>query len=432
MTTAKEEENTKSIELNYWRKRIFISLWVTYGTFYLTRVNMSIALPLIMEEFGYSRTAMGAVLTALFAFYAFGQFVNGQLGDKFGSRKFITIGLVATATLNIAFGFANGLSVMILIWGLNGYFQSMGWAPTVKTLANWFPRKIRGKFGGALGTSYQIGNAYSWVLAGFVAGALGWRWCFWIPAIIVVVSAIHWYLRGRNAPEEVGLPTIEEECKGTDDARGVREDCHLGFRYTLNSVLRTRSIWLVAFGLFGLNIVRYGFIDWAPTYMFQIQHAPISTAAYKALAIPLAGSVGALFSGWISDKLFQSRRAPIAAVMLLLLGLFAWLYPRIPVSQWELSLVVLIMVGFLTYGPHVLMVTTMPMDFATRKAAASATGFIDGMGYIGAAITGILSGWLIDNLGWYSAFYFWVSAAIMAAILMAILWNYKAAEGKYQ
>lgn len=247
----------------------------------------------------------------------------------------------------------------------------------------------------------------------------------------MLVSAIHWYLRGRNAPEEVGLPTIEEETEGTYNARGVREDHHLGFRYTLNSVLRNRAVWLVAFGLFGLNIVRYGFIDWAPTYMFQIQNAPISTAAYKALAIPLAGSVGAIFSGWISDKVFQSRRAPVAAVMLLLLGLFAWLYPGIPVSQWELSLVVLIMIGFLTYGPHVLMVTTMPMDFATRKAAASATGFIDGMGYIGAAITAILSGWLIDNFGWNSAFYLWVAAAVIAAILMIILWNYKPAKGKY-
>lgn len=431
MTKAKEQENTKNVELSHWRKRIFISLWVTYGTFYLCRVNMSIALPGIMGEFDYSKTAMGAVLTALFAAYAFGQFVNGQLGDKFGGRRFITVGLVMTAVLNIAFGFTSGLAAMILIWGLNGYFQSMGWAPTVKTLANWFPPKIRGKFGGALGTSYQIGNAYSWALAGLVAGALGWRWCFWAPAIIVLVSAIHWYLRGRNAPEEVGLPTIEEEAEGTYEATDVREDHHLGFRYTLSSVLRDRAIWLVAFGLFCLNIVRYGFIGWAPTYMFQVQHAPISTAAYKVLVIPLAGSIGALFSGWVSDKVFQSRRAPMAAIMLLLLGLFVWLYPRIPVSQWELSLVVLIMIGFLTYGPHVLMVTTMPMDFATRKAAASATGFIDGMGYVGAAITGILSGWLIDNLGWNSAFYLWVSAAVIAAILMTILWNYKLAKGKY-
>ena len=432
MENGRSRTESKESIMNHWRKRIFISLWVTYGTFYLCRVNMSIALPGIMDEFGYSKTAMGAVLTALFAAYAFGQFVNGQLGDKFGARRFITVGLVMTAVLNIAFGFTSGLAVMIVIWGLNGYFQSMGWAPTVKTMANWFPSKIRGKFGGALGTTYQIGNAYSWALAGFVAGALGWRWCFWVPAIIVLASAAHWYFRGKNAPEEVGLPTIEEETDGTYDDRGVREDRHLGFRYTLATVLKDRAIWLVAFGLFALNIVRYGFIDWAPTYMFEVQHAPISTAAYKALAIPLAGSLGALFSGWISDKVFQSRRAPMAAIMLLLLGVFAWFYPQVPASQWGLSLFVLIMVGFLTYGPHVLMVTTMPMDFATRKAAASATGFIDGMGYVGAAITGIFSGWLIDNMGWNSAFYFWVLAAGVAAILMVILWNYKPEKGKYQ
>ncbi len=88
-------------------------------------------------------------------------------------------------------------------------------------------------------------------------------------------------------------------------------------------------------------------------------------------------------------------------------------------------------VGFMTYGPHVLIVTAMPMDFGTRKAAASVTGFIDGMGYIGAALTGITSGWLIDNMGWDYAFYFWVGGSIFAGILMLVLWNHKPKKGKY-
>jgi len=134
---------------------------------------MSIAVPGIMDEFGYSRTMMGGIMTALLIAYAAGQFINGQLGDKFGARRLITFGILVSALLNIAFGFSPGITVMIAIWALNGYFQSMGWAPSVKTIANWFPPKVRGKMGGLLGSSYQIGNAYSWALAGFVTGLLG-------------------------------------------------------------------------------------------------------------------------------------------------------------------------------------------------------------------------------------------------------------------
>ena len=413
----------------HWRKRIFLTTWVTYSTFYLCRVNMSIAVPGIMGEFGYSKTAMGGIMTALLIAYAAGQFINGQLGDKFGARRLITLGVMVSALLNIAFGFSPGITVMIAIWALNGYFQSMGWAPSVKTVANWFPPNVRGKMGGLLGSSYQIGNAYSWALAGFVTGLLGWRWAFWVPALIFIISGIHWYIRSRNAPEEVRLPAIENELSEVKPQ--AKEDFHLGFGYTLRLIATGRKIWIVAFSLFWLNIVRYGFMSWAPTYMFEVQKATISTAAYKAIALPAAGVLGALYAGWLTDKYFQSRRAPVAATMLFLLGLFAWLYPQIPAASWGLSLLCLLAIGFMTYGPHILIVGVMPMDLGTRKASASVTGFVDGFGYIGAGLTGVLSGWLIDNYSWDTAFYFWVISAIIACVLMITLWQYKPERGKY-
>ena len=398
--------------------------------FYVGRVNMSIAIPGIMDEYGYDKTTMGLILTALFGAYAFGQFVNGQLGDKFGGRIMVSLGLILSAVFNLLFGFSSIFTAMVVIWALNGYVQSMGWAPTVKTVANWFPRRIRGRIGGVLGSSYQIGNALSWLLAGLLATYLDWRWLFYVPAIILAAAAVHWYVRGRNAPEVVGLPSLEEE-----EDNKVREealpDHHLGFSYTLRTVLSSPHIWCVAFGLFFLNIVRYGFMDWAPTYMFEVQKAHISVAAYKAMAIPLAGSLGAIFAGWLSDKVFHLRRAPASAIMLLALVFFTWLFPQIPGANWVASLAVLIMIGFLTYGPHVAIVTYAPMDFGTRKAAASAAGFIDGMGYIGAALTGVASGFLADHFGWNAAFYLWMGGAFGAAVLMLLIWNYRPKLTKY-
>ncbi len=314
-----------------WRRRIFISIWITYATFYLTRVNFSVAIPGIIQEYGISKTEIGAVLTALFFAYAIGQFVNGQLGDRFGARKLVTFGLIASGILNIIFGFSHALTGMIIIWALNGYFQSMGWSPTVKTLANWFPTDRRGKMAGLLGTSYQIGNVFSWALAGFIVGMLGWRWAFFLPGIIVIISAIHYWIRVRNAPEEVGLPTIEEEEKGIEhiEKKEVKKDYHLGFRYTLSLVSKSPVIWVVALSLFALNIVRYGFLDWAPTYMFEVQNATISMAAYKAIAFPSAGCIGAIFAGWAAGKIFQNRKHQLPQ-----LCYFYWLYLHlyIPVS----------------------------------------------------------------------------------------------------
>ncbi|MBL7149585.1 MAG: MFS transporter [Candidatus Cloacimonetes bacterium] len=166
-------------------------------------------------------------------------------------------------------------------------------------------------------------------------------------------------------------------------------------------------------------------MSWAPTYMFEEQSATISLAAYKAIAFPVAGGLGAIFAGWASDNLFKHRRAPIAFIMLLLLALFCYLYRIVPGENWIISLVILLFIGFFTFGPHILLVAAIPADLGSRKAASSVTGFIDAMGYVGASLTGVGTGYLIDKFSWNAAFGFWIFGAILAAIMITFVWKYE-------
>jgi len=425
----KNSSISKSSSVEAWQRKIFLILWITYASFYIGRVNISVALPGMMAEFGWTKADVGAIGTALFWAYAIGQFINGQLGDKFGSRVIITVGLTVSALMNLLFGFSQAIGVMIIIWAVNGYFQSMGWAPTVKTLANWFPPRMRGKLSGRLGTSYILGGAISVALAGFIAARFGWRATFYIPVVILLVSAVHWYLRSRNSPESAGLPTLEESegvATSTEVKEVSSEDEYLGLRYTLKQSLGNRVVWIMGFGLFFVNIVRYGFLTWAPTYLFETQKAGIDKAAYSSLIFPIAGAVGAIFAGWATDRWFQSRRAPVAGIFLFMTGIAAWGYRAIDLeNQWFLGLITLAAIGFFVFGAHVLIVAAAPMDFGTRKAAASATGFIDGLGYLGAGLQGIVTGLLVDRWGWSAGFTFWIACAFLAAGVMILLWKYK-------
>ncbi len=413
-----------------WQIKMLLMAWGTYASFYLLRVNYSVAIPVIQDEFGFSKTDVGIIATSLLLAYAVGQFINGQLGDKFKARRIIAFGLITSAILNFLFGFSGTFVVgfafiwtMAIIWALNGYFQSMGWAPTVKTIANWFSKKERGKISGFVGTSYILGGAISTAFAGWIYGVTGdWKWIFYAPALVCLFIAIHWFLRSKNAPEEVGLPTIEEIAECDIDCEEERDDHHIGFRECLKIVLKSKYIWYASFALFCLNIVRYGFMTWGVA-IFAEQSGNVVTSAYKMVAFPLAGCVGAVFAGWFSDKYLGSRRAPIAAVMLFLLALGCILFALTQDAHWAVGLVVLLIIGFFTFGPHVLIVGAIPMDFGSRKAASSATGFIDGFGYIGAAITGVGSGFLADTYGWGASFSFWIIGAIFAGMFMLIMWN---------
>jgi OPA family glycerol-3-phosphate transporter-like MFS transporter len=410
--------------ISKWQIKMFWMMWITYASFYLLRVNISIAVPDMIREFSFTKTDIGLIMSSLFFCYAIGQFINGQLGDKINSRRLITIGLLSSVVLNVLFGFTAGLlGVMIILWGLNGYFQSMGWAPTVKAMANWFPAKIRGKISGRLATSYIAGGALSWFLAGIVIKYFDWRYVFFVPSIICSIIATNWFINSRNAPEEVGLPSIEEQEKGIDHINlEGRKDYHIGFKKTLRVTFLNPYVWLAGFGLFGLNIVRYGFMSWAPTFMFEEQGATISMSAFKSIAFPVAGGVGALVIGMIADK---KNKSFLASVMLILLALFCYLFKVLPVDNWIGSFITLMFIGFFTFGAHMLIVTAIPAELCNRKATSSATGFIDGMGYVGASLTGVGTGYLIDNFGWNAGFSFWIFGAVFSAIAMIIIWANK-------
>ena len=425
-----------------WQVRTFVTIWITYGSFYLCRANMSFALPGIAAEFGYSKTLLGLLGTSLFIMYSLGQFVNGQLGDKFGARKLVFTGMIVSAFLNIVFSFSTAFAFMLIVWGLNGYFQAMGWSPQVKTMANWFTVAQRGKWMGLMGSCYQVGNAYSWLLASILAASFGWRVVFWVPAILFLISSIHFVLRLRNAPEEVGLPPIEQLRKikageviskeeGGAPVSGVKEDVHLGFKETIRICVTNPRIWAVSAAFLCLDIIRYGFFYWAPVYLIEAQGAAITTAGLKLTVLPLAGSAGAIVTGWATGRFFQNRRAPVIAICLFVLAFFSWLFYTAPPGAWFWSLICLAVIGFCTYGPHVLLVGHAAQDFAGRKAAASAAGFIDGWGYVGAAMTGVFTGWLVENYGWGAGFWYWIIAALVGGVIMVFLWTVPVTEVEY-
>ena len=166
----------------------------------------------------------------------------------------------------------------------------------------------------------------------------------------------------------------------------------------------------------GLNIVRYGFLTWAPTYFFEVQGADITLAIFKALIFPVAGALGALTAGWLSDKVFKTNRTLVGLVLAIILSICLILF--LLTKSWILGLILLAVIGFCTFGPHMLLVTELPMIFGTDKNTASVCGFIDGIGYIGAALTSVISGFLADTLGWNFSFGFWVLGAIIAGIFI--------------
>jgi OPA family glycerol-3-phosphate transporter-like MFS transporter len=297
---------------------------------------------------------------------------------------------------------------------------------------------------GLYGACYQFGNVMAWLLAGATIAAYGWRGAFYIAPLIFAAIAFLPLFLAKNRPEDANLPPIEiyeqhgefagmtvEQIKAKIKPKKEKEE-HAGFRFTLRQTVGNPRVWAISWSFFCVDIIRYGFLLWAPTYLFEVQKAGISRAAYTAIAIPAFGIAGAIFSGWASDRFFQSRRAPIASILMGLLAFLAiFFYYGVPHGAWLLSFITLGLIGFCVLGTQVILIGAVPMDFGTRKAAGAAAGFIDFFGYIGAGMAGVFSGLLTDKLGWGAAFWFWIIAAFISSAICGALWKYRPEPGKY-
>lgn len=387
-------------------------LWLTYGSFYFTRNNLGVALPGLQEELGYSKSQLGTVLMSLKLAYGVGQLINGQLAEHWRPRTLLALGMFASAGLNVVFGWATALYFLTFVWAMNGYVQALGWPPTIRAAANWFSPLQRGRAIGILGTGYQLCGALTFVVAGWAADRFGWRGALYVPAVLVSVSALHMLFFLKDAPAETALEASVRK------ARTKRP-----FHENLVITLSNPALWLVAVALCLLDACRYGFTDWGVTHLTEVQGASVSTAALKYAVLPFGGIAGAYLSGWMTDRFFRGRRGPVITLLLLALGIFTLAYDR--VIHWGLgpSLAIMFVIGFCIFGPQVLLVGTFPVDLARGGTAAAAAGFVNFMGYMGAAAGDKLTGHLAEDYGWPIAVRFWAGCAFLGALVIAGLWN---------
>jgi sugar phosphate permease len=366
-------------------------------------------------EGGLNKTQIGAVLGGMKIAYAVGQLVNGQLAERFPARSLLAAGMLGSALLNLTFGLAEGLYFLLFIWACNGYCQALGWTPCIRVAANWVPAARRGRALGIIGTSYQFMAGVTYLVAGYSAHWLGWRGAFFVPAVLLTASAVHMLVFLRETPTEGG--------EGHDTPAAARPGGEGGLLDNVLATLSNPYLWVLAVGLGLLDACRYGFQDWGLAHLKEVQGAHLGTTAAKLAVLPAGGILGALVAGWVTDRVFAGRRAPVICGLLVLLGLLTLSYDAVTrTSTWG-TVALLFGIGFAIFGPQVLLVGTAPTDLAKRGTAAAAAGFVNFMGYMGAFAGDLVTGYLAKQYGWEAAIFFWAGCALLAAAVVATLWR---------
>jgi OPA family glycerol-3-phosphate transporter-like MFS transporter len=399
-----------------------------YTSFYTCRYNFAIANKSISDEFGFNKGQMGSIITtALFA-YACGQILNGLLTDRIGGKRAMLIGAAGTVTMNLLFGiasFAGMLSLFLLIRGIDGYLQSFGAPGMIKINAAWFAKTERGRFAGIFGFMINAGrfliNTFGpALLAGFVflglwqVPALHWRWLFWIPAGLCTLVAIAMAFITKETPQAVGFPPMDEEhIRGDETCAPVA--------VVFKAISSNPVIWIIALAYACTGAVRQGIDQWFFRFMQEVHHFNLTDVRFKYLGIliPFVASLGSLISGYVSDIVFNGRRAPVAAGLYFLEA--GIILAAAQFTSANTAVFFLILISFTANATHSLLGTAAAMDIGGARMAGFASGLIDSFQYFGGSLAGYFLGLLLDK-SWGYYFYFmapfgFIGGALMVSIL---------------
>ena len=409
----------------YWRLRILYSMIFGYAAFYLVRqIQFSIAIPSFISEYGYTKTQLGGIITIWSVVYGVGKFLNGYLSDRSNARYFMTIGLIGSAISCFCLGFGTSLYFFGIFYAVNAWFQSMGWAPITRMLTHWFSPIELGTKWALTSVAHQLGSALITFLATTLIFYYGWQSAFFVPAVLVIGVSCFLFNRLRDTPQSVGLPSIEQHHGLIKETQQSEED-NLPPRELIKIVLRNRLLYYVCMANMFFYIVRLGILNWAPTFLRELKGASLMASGWQVVGYDIAGILGGVAAGWISDKYYSGRRGPVSVIYMLLLIItlgYLWI---IPAGNQIMSALTMMVLGFLVYGPQVL-AGVASADIASKKAVGMAHGLTGTFAYLGSAISGICVGWMADNYGWNGGFMFFIVAALLSTFFFSLTWSYRA------
>lgn len=430
---AANKVSAEKVQETYGRYRIqaLLSVFLGYLAYYIVRNNFTLSTPYLKEHLDLSATQIGLLSSCMLIAYGISKGIMSSLADKASPKVFMACGLILCAIVNVGLGFSTGFWIFAALVVFNGLFQGMGVGPSFITIANWFPRKERGRVGAFWNISHNVGGGIVAPIVGAAFAILGsehWQSASYIvPAGVAVLFAFIVLMLGKGSPRQEGLPALEqmmpEEKVVLNSRHTVQAPENMSaFQIFCTYVLRNKNAWYVSLVDVFVYMVRFGMISWLPIYLLTEKHFSKEQMSIAFLFFEWAAIPSTLLAGWLTDKLFKGRRMPLAMICMALI--FVCL-----IGYWKSESLLMVtifaaIVGCLIYVPQFL-ASVQTMEIVPSFAVGSAVGLRGFMSYIfGASLGTSLFGVMVDKMGWHGGFYL-----LMGGIVCCILFCYLSHRG---
>ena len=428
----------------------FLAGTIGYSLYYVCRTSLNVVKKPILDSGMLDASQLGLIGSVLLFAYAIGKFVNGFLADHCNIKRFMATGLIVSAAANFIMGilgFAGSslptamLFIMFaIVWGINGWSQSMGAPPAIIALSRWFPLSRRGTFYGFFSLSHNLGEWLSFLFVGILVSVAGWQWGFIGSSIAGVLGVIVIVFLMHDNPESKGLPTVEQMAGETVEKAEKAEST--GALQKL--VLKTPAVWVLAAASAFMYIARYAINGWGVLFLQEEKGFSLTEATTIISINALLGIFGTVLSGWVSDKLFKSDRY-VPALIFGVMNFVALVLFLFGGDSWAINVTAMVLFGISIGVLICFLGGLMAVDIVPRKATGAALGVVGAASYVAAGIQDIASGWLIDGnstvverldeatgqmvqatqYDFTPVAIFWIVASVISFMLPVFNWKYR-------
>jgi len=405
---------------------ILLLISLMYLITYMDRTNISVAAPAMAEEFGLSKTEFGIVFSVFLWAYAIGQIPGGWLADRFGPRKVLLFIVPFWSLMTVATAFAVGRTSLIFTRFVFGLGEAGAFPTATRAMQLWFPQSERGLVQGVTHSFSRFAVAIVPFLAVSIMVAFGWRWIFYLFGFAGLLWALAFYLSYRNRPEEHSGVNQSELAliRGCNPDGAIKCSGGLGAKAVppWNRIFSSANMWYIAaaYGCFFYGT--YFYMTWFPTYLLEYRHLSLQAVGIFASLPFLAGMVGDIAGGALTDMLYRrtgklklARRAVAAPAMLA--SAVCLIPAATTVNPWMALFCLTASFFFLemVIGPA----WAVPMDVG-GEYSGTVTGVMNMAGSLSASMSPIVFGFLVEKGSWSAPFF--ITAGILVA--GALIWTF--------
>ncbi|MDE5996539.1 MAG: MFS transporter [Eubacterium sp.] len=393
---------------------VVVVLWLIYASAYFGRTCYSAAIASIVSNGVYSKADIGIVGTVFFVCYGVGQIVNGILGDKINPFKMVLSGAFLSSLCCISIAFADSIFAMSVIWGANGIFQSMLWSPLLRIYSETINEKLRHKAVLHIALSLPVGTVCSYLVSTLIIQHSSFKYVFMSGGIVIFVM----FLAALISFLSIRKSIIKEKI-----AVVMPQENSIPKKTSLWSVVLLSGLLIILVPSFLHGMMRDGITNWVPTMITEVYGVSPSLSTFLTIALPIFNAFGAYAVTPLYKKLGENemKTAGVTAAVALVPMLLLMLIGRVPV------IVVVLLLALTTasmYALNYLIISRVPVRFASYSCTSSISGILNSFAYIGCSVSVYGFGAVSQKMGWTAVIMIWIVSGVITS-LFAFLSNKK-------